>query len=122
MSGCNDSTRALSSASPASTETATFFALPRTRAPSVRAVSKEMLRGDGGKKTKPTISAPASSATSSDSGVERPQIFTISDMVSAVLEHFVERDLFEKPASTFSDHALSAALLHGSACLVSPRP
>ena len=41
------------------------------------AVSKPTWRGDGGKNTKPTMSAPASSATSSASGVERPQILTI---------------------------------------------
>src|ERR1700733_8901363 len=39
-----------------------------------------MFRGDGGKNTKPTMSAPASSATSRASGVARPQIFTVSDI------------------------------------------
>src|SRR5437588_326380 len=47
-----------------------------------------MLRGDGSKKTKPTISAPSSSATSSASGVERPHILTISDIAGASLGCF----------------------------------
>ena len=37
-------------------------------------------RGDGGKNTKPTMSAPASSATSSAAGVERPHILIDSDL------------------------------------------
>ena len=53
----------------------------RARAPARRARAPPRtprLRGDGGKNTKPTMSAPASSATSSASGVFRPQILTVN--------------------------------------------
>ena len=49
--------------------------------PSSRAISRLRCRGEGGKNTKPTMSAPASSATSSVSRVDRPQILTIRDML-----------------------------------------
>ena len=77
---CSASTMRSSSASLASTDSATFLARPFTRSPSARAASTPRLRGDGGKNTKPTMSAPASSATSSASGVFRPQILTRRDM------------------------------------------
>ena len=64
----------------ASTESATLRARPRTRSPSTRAASKPIWRGDGGKNTKPTMSAPASSAASSASGVVRPQILISTGM------------------------------------------
>src|SRR3954447_13655393 len=76
MSGCSASTMLVSIVSPASTVSATFLARPFTRAESSRAVWNEMFRGLEGKNTKPTASAPASSATSSVSGVESPQILT----------------------------------------------
>ena len=47
--------------------------------------SSARLRGLGGKNTKPTMSAPASSAASSASGVFRPQILTIRAIVRRVL-------------------------------------
>ncbi len=74
-----------SRASSASTVSATFSARPFTRAESSRAVWNEMLRGLGGKNTKPTMSAPASSATSSVSGVESPQILTSVVIAGRVL-------------------------------------
>src|SRR3954452_11340173 len=80
MSGLSASTICSSNASSASTTSATLLALARTRPPSARACANEMFRGLGGKNTKPTISAPASSATSSVPGVERPQILTTGDM------------------------------------------
>src|SRR3954468_15212651 len=85
MSGFSASTTRSSSASVASTDSATFFARPFTRSPRVRAASMPRLRGDGGKNTKPTISAPASSAASSASGVFRPQILTKRGMMGGVL-------------------------------------
>src|SRR5215813_6947793 len=74
MSGRNASITAASHSSAASTARATFRARSRTRPPSARAASNPRWRGDGGKNTKPTASAPASSAASTDSGVFRPQI------------------------------------------------
>ena len=60
-----------------------FFARGRAPVRPARAPCQNRLcRGDGGKNTKPTMSARSSSATSSASGVERPQIFTMSDMAS----------------------------------------
>src|SRR5712691_6956936 len=79
-SGLSASMIAASWSSPASTESATLSALPRTRSPSTRAASKPTLRGEGGKNTKPTMSAPASSATSRASGVFRPQILIKTGM------------------------------------------
>src|SRR5262252_4946742 len=74
MSGRSASISAASHSSEALTASATFRARSRTRPPSARAASKPRWRGDGGKNTKPTASAPASSAASSASGVLRPQI------------------------------------------------
>src|SRR5580704_4243873 len=74
----------LSSSSLASTETATLRARFLTRSPSVRAASKPTWRGDGGKNTNPTRSAPASSAASRAVGVFRPQILIITDMGAPV--------------------------------------
>jgi hypothetical protein len=37
-----------------------------------------MWRGEGGKNTKPTISAPVLIAASTASGVDKPQILTVS--------------------------------------------
>jgi len=59
-----------------------------TRRPRARAASSEILRGLGGKNTKPTTSAPAASATSRVSGVERPQILTKTDMIVPVSAGF----------------------------------
>src|SRR5579871_858033 len=67
----------LSVASPASTLSATICARPRARAPSARAVAQSTWRGLFGKKTNPTMSAPASRAASRVAGVERPQILTM---------------------------------------------
>src|ERR1035437_3019514 len=80
MSGCSASMRLASVASSASTVSATFDARPFARLPSSRAIPRLRCRGDGGKNTNPTMSAPASSATSSVSRVDRPQILTIRDM------------------------------------------
>src|SRR6478735_1658059 len=68
-------------ASSASTVSATLVARPFAARPSSRARSSDRCRGDGGKNTKPTMSAPDSSATSSVSRVDRPQILTSRDMV-----------------------------------------
>src|SRR3954471_11045646 len=81
-SGLRASMLAASSSSLASTESATFCALPRTRSPSAWAISKLTCRGEAGKKTKPTRSAPAASATSSASGVFRPQILIRTDIAA----------------------------------------
>src|SRR5438128_997629 len=81
MSGCSASIMFSKVASSASTVSATFTARPLAWRPSSRAVSSARCRGDGGKNTKPTMSAPASSATSSVSRVDRPQILTSRDMV-----------------------------------------
>src|SRR2546423_10004716 len=67
-----------SSASPVS---APLAARPFACRPSSRTVSSARCRGEGGKNTKPTMSAPAVSATSSVSRVDRPQILTSRDMV-----------------------------------------
>ena len=83
--GASASMLAASSSSLASTESATFCALPRTRSPSARAASTPTWRGEGAKKTKPTRSAPASSATSSACDVFRPQILTRTDMARDLL-------------------------------------
>src|SRR5262245_29579224 len=77
---------AASSSSPASTESATLIASPRTRAPSARAASTSTWRGEAAKKTKPTMSAPASSAASSASGVVRPQILITTGMDAGLLQ------------------------------------
>ncbi len=81
ISGCSASTMLASVASSASTVSATLVARRLTCLPRSRAVSRPRCRGDGGKNTNPTMSAPASSATSSVSRVDRPQILTIRDMV-----------------------------------------
>ena len=81
-SGRSVSTMFSSVASSASTVSATLVARPLACLPSSRAVSRLRWRGDGGKNTKPTMSAPASSATSSVSRVDRPQILTSRGMVS----------------------------------------
>ena len=81
-SGRRVSTIFSSVASSASTVSATLAARPLACLPSSRAVSRLRCRGDGGKNTKPTMSAPAPSATSSVSRVDRPQILTSRDMVS----------------------------------------
>ena len=52
-SGLSASMAAARSASLASTDSATFWARPRTCAPSARAASWSMWRGEGGKNTKP---------------------------------------------------------------------
>ena len=88
ISGCSASTILASVASSASTVSATFVARPLACLPSSRAVSRLRCRGEGGKNTNPTMSAPASSATSSVSRVDRPQILTIRDMAS---KHGLER-------------------------------
>src|SRR5262245_14817118 len=85
MSGFSASIAAASATSLASTDSATFLARPLTRSPSMRAASSPRFRGDGGKNTKPTMSAPASSAASRASGVFNPQILTRSAMVAGVL-------------------------------------
>src|SRR5712672_3603748 len=80
ISGASASTMLASMASSASTVSATFTARPLACLPSSRPISRLRWRGEGGKNTKPTMSAPASSATSSVSRVDRPQILTIRDM------------------------------------------
>src|SRR5882757_3229446 len=80
ISGASASTILASVASSASTVSATLTARPLACLPSSRPISRLRWRGEGGKNTKPTVSAPASSATSSVSGVDRPQILTIRDM------------------------------------------
>ena len=84
MSGLSASTMPASVSSLASTVSATLPARPCTRCPSARAASSARLRGLGGKNTKPTMSAPDSSATSSASGVFRPQILTINGMAGVL--------------------------------------
>ena len=79
-SGCSASTIAPRVASSASTVSATMRALPSTRATSRRATPGSTWRGLRGKTTKPTMSAPASSAASSVTGSVRPQIFTMRDI------------------------------------------
>src|SRR6185295_3269564 len=81
----------VSVASSASTVTATFSARPFTWFPSSRAAWSDTLRGLRAKNMKPTMSAPASSAASSVSGVERPQILTKTDMAGGVLARFRDR-------------------------------
>ena len=93
---------ASNSASSASTVSATLAARARTRAPSARAASGARLRGDGAKNTKPTRSAPPSSAASSASGVDRPQILT-----SRVIAHLnrTAQSIAARNSSTVLDHA-----------------
>src|SRR5262245_15630411 len=86
MSGLSAAMLAASSSSSASTESATLIALPRTRTPSARAASKSTWRGEAAKNTKPTMSAPASSAASSASGVVRPQILITTGMDAELLQ------------------------------------
>src|SRR5580704_2711076 len=102
ISGCNASTTASSRASSASTVSATFCARSSTRDASACALSKATCRGDGAKNTKPTMSVPASSATSRASAVARPQILTMTDM----------------PARSRSRLSLTGALLHPHAGFV----
>src|SRR3954470_14886364 len=85
MSGFSASTTRSSSPMVASTDSATFWARPFTRSPKARAASTPRSRGDGGKNTKPTMSAPASRAASSVSGVFKPQILTKTGMLGGVL-------------------------------------
>src|SRR5712672_2559176 len=80
ISGRKAATMLPSVKSSASTVSATLTERRLTRPPRSRAVSRLRCRGDGGKNTKPTMSAPASSAASSVSRVDRPQILTIRDM------------------------------------------
>src|SRR5580693_9854491 len=84
---------ALSKPSSASTVRAIFCARARTRRLRAVAVSNARCRGDGAKNTNPTMSAPASSAASSASGVERPQIFTMND-----IRLFLAAALLQPPA------------------------
>ena len=60
ISGCSASTILASVASSASTVSATLTARPLACLPSSRAVSRLRCRGEGGKNTNPTMSAPAS--------------------------------------------------------------
>src|SRR5476649_2146183 len=83
-SGFSVLTMALSAASSASTVSATLPARPLTRSPSRRAAGSPRWRGLGAKNTKPTRSAPDSSATSSASGVFSQQILTISGMAGVL--------------------------------------
>src|SRR5262249_22301331 len=80
-SGPSASMLAAISASSASTDSATLRARPRIRPPRARAVAASTWRGGGGKNTQPTISARAWSATSSASGVFRPQILITKGML-----------------------------------------
>src|SRR5664280_3068889 len=84
MSGFSVLTMAPSVSSSASTVSATLPARPLTRSPSARAAGSPRWRGLGAKNTKPTRSAPDSSATSSVSGVFNPQILTISGMAGVL--------------------------------------
>src|SRR5471032_2583193 len=85
MSGLSAATMASSVSSLASTVSATLPARPCARAPKARAASSPRLRGLGAKNTKPTRSAPDSSAASSASGVFRPQILIDKGMIRRVL-------------------------------------
>ncbi len=80
----------------ASTVSATLTARPCTRWPSVRAASKPMWRGLGGKNTKPTRLAPESSATSSACGVLRPQILIDRGIMRRVLPPYPLRRKVER--------------------------
>ena len=82
-SGSNASTMRLSASSSASTVSATIFARPRALCPSARACPQSTWRGLFGKNTKPTMSAPASSAASRVAAVERPQILTIGAIAAS---------------------------------------
>src|SRR5215831_994385 len=72
---------AASHSSSASTDSATLRARPFTRAANTRAPAKSTWRGEGGKNTNPTISAPACRETSSASRVRRPQILMVRLML-----------------------------------------
>src|SRR5579863_2803200 len=112
ISGCRASTMPASVASSASTVRATFEARRLTCLPRSRAVARPRWRGDGGKKTKPTMSAPASSATSSVSRVERPQILTIRDMS--------QRHWLEEPRQSRRGVCAKAAFYNAAPCLSRP--
>src|SRR6202140_1345305 len=98
-------------ASSASTVSATFEARFLAILPRSRAVSRLRWRGDGEKKTNPTMSAPASNATSSVSRVDRPQILTIRDISGTP---FGNRDRAQKAPRAWG------RVLQRRALLVSP--
>ena len=98
ISGRRASTSAAKTSSVASTVSDTFNARPATRAPSALAVSRPMFRGLGGKNTKPTMSAPASSAASRDSGVESPQILTREEVMPSEIEAIRRECRFQRSA------------------------
>src|SRR3954465_9169830 len=125
MSGRKVSTMFSSVASSASTVSATFTARPLACLPSSRACSSDRWRGDGGKNTKPTMSAPASSAASSVSRVDRPQILTSRDMVPSGSENsefwpYLSMIFSENRFTLFRIMLWTGRVLQRRALLVSP--
>ena len=113
ISGCNVSTMLASVASSASTVSATFTARPLACLPRSRAVFEAEMPRRGGKNTNPTMSAPACSAASSVSRVDRPQILTSQG-------HGFRARIKMRPAATTAGQATGGAVLQRRALLVSP--